>query len=576
MAGRVINAIVTRPWLRIGLAVGLLVAGLAPVGAPIVSESSRRLAQGGPEAVTVVAAQPFMYQTAAGADGSTRVERSDDGGATWHEVSALPVPVEQLVAAAGNEQVIYARTPDSIWLSEDAGATWSRTASLPSRPDVLAVAGEQSGTVYVGTESMGLFRSNNRGESWQNLDSPAFAAAGTAPLDVTALAINPEDQQIVYAATGFWLGTNPARYNPLGLFVSVDGGSHWFEMSRAALGSSPVEKIEPIAGNPLAAVTVDTTGEHRTQMGLSDKLLASLNDPDPGVRAAAARVIGLTGDAKAAPALLDHMRTDTNIVAGAQMADALGRLGDRAVIPALMDTLSSGDEALQSRAAHALGLLGATQAVPLLAETLDTGAPMAQRSAAEALAVLGTPDAIAALETPLSSAAMTSARNAAMIGLEAAGNKSVGTLTQALQSANPTLRANAAEMLGWIKAPSATPELSQALSDSSVAVRQQAAWALGEIDTPDSRQAVAQALQSETNSEVRGTLEAAVARDATSGAGNSAAATGWFAGVLAVLATVPVTKWAFMTLATALAVFVLLAGSWHVHGGDHGAGARSA
>jgi HEAT repeat protein len=576
MAGRMINAIVKRPWLRIGLAVGLLIAGLAPVGAPIVSESSRRLAQAGPEAVAVVAAQPFMYQTAAGADGSTRVQRSDDGGATWQEVSALPSSVEQLMAVAGNEQVIYARTPDSIWLSEDAGATWSRTASLPSRPDVLAVAGGQSGTVYVGTESMGLFRSNNRGESWQNLDSPAFAAAGTVPLAVTALAINPEDQQVVYAATGFWMGTNPARFNPLGLFVSVDGGSHWFEMSRAALGSPPVEKIEPVPGNPLAVVAVDTTGEHRTQMGLSDKLLAALDDPDAGVRAAAARAIGLTGNAKAVPALLAHLQSDTNIVAGAQMADALGRLGDRTVIPALMETLRSGDEALQSRAAHALGLLGATEAVPLLAETLNAGQPMAQRSAAEALAVLGTPQAIAALESPLSNAAITSARNAAMIGLEAAGSESVPALTQALQSGNPTLRANAAEMLGWIKAAQATPELSQALSDSSVAVREQAAWALGEIDTPAARQAVAQALRSETNAEVRSTLAATAAREATAAQGNSAAATGWFAGVLAVLATIPVSKWAFMTLATAMAVFLLLAGSRQAHGGNHGTGARSA
>jgi HEAT repeat protein len=561
MAHKLINTILTRTWLRISLAVGLMVVGLAPIGVPIVSDSSWRLARTGPEIAAVQPAQPFMYRTADSADGSTRVQRSDDGAATWHDVAAIPAPVQEIVAVAGNEEAIYARTPTSVWVSDDAGATWSQTASLPSRPAAMAVTAASAGTLYVGTESGGLLRSNNSGASWQTFANAAFPAAGAAPLGVTALAINPEDEGIVYAAVGFWLGTTHVRFNPLGLFASVDGGSHWSQMSVAALGSPPVEKIEPVAGQPLAVVAIDSAGEHRIESNLSEALAASLDDTDPGTRAAAARTIGLLGDKAALPVLLDHLQREGDVLAGEQIGWAIGRLGDRSAVQPLFEALSSGNEALQSRAAYALGILGAEEAVPLLAETLETGGAMAQRRAAEALAAVGTPEAIAALQTPLSSSEMTSARNAAMVGLEVAGERAVSGLTQALGDRDPVLRTNAAEMLGWLKAGQATPELSRALSDADAAVRVQAAWALGEIGTPEARQALANALRSETNAVVRQTSEAALARGDSLSRPGSFLGPGWATGLLGILATIPVGKWAFMTLATGVALLLLLAGS---------------
>jgi HEAT repeat protein len=561
MAKKPINAILSRSWLRIGLAVALLVVGLAPIGVPIVSDNRWWASQPGPETANLEATQPFMYRAEESSDGTSRVERSSDEGVTWQYVAAIPFPVSELVAVAGNEQVVYARGQGALWVSEDAGATWSQTASLPSRPVSLAVTGEQAGTVYVGTESMGLLRSRNHGQSWQSLDSPTFWAGEAVPLGITALSINPEDEQIVYAAAGFWLGTSQARFNPLGLFASVDGGTHWFQVARAALGSAPVKQIEPVPGKPLTVVAVDATGSHRFSMGLSETLLESLDAPDAGTRAATARAIGLVGDRAAIRVLLEALRRDTDILAGEQIAGALGRLGDRSVIPPLLETLGTGDEATQARSAYALGLLGAQEAVPLLARTLETGMPMAQRRAAEALAAVGTPEAIAVLKTPLANAQMTSARNAAMIGLEVAGDRAVGSLAQSLGDRNPILRTNAAEMLGWLKANQATPELSRALADADSAVRVQAAWALGEIGTAEARQALAEALPAEANPEVRQASQAALARADAPGRGVSIVGPGWAAGLLGVLATIPLGKWAFMILATAVAVFLLMAGS---------------
>lgn len=560
MVHKLINPVLTRTWLRIGLAVALLVVGLAPIGVPIVSDSGWRVTQPGPEVATVETAQPFMYQTLNEAGGWTRVQRSEDGAATWQNVAAIPVPVSELVAVAGNEQVVYARTEKAIWVSEDAGATWSQAAPLPSRPISLAVTGDNTGNLFVGTESIGLLRSNNRGESWLSLDSSAFLAGGAAPLGVTALAINPEDQQIVYAAPGFWLGTTHVRFNPLGLFASVDGGAHWFAIASAALGAAPIEKIEPIPGKPLAAVAIDATGSSRFEMGLSGGLLASLDDPNPGVRAAAARTIGLVGDRAAVPVLLDHLRRDTDVLAGEQIGEAIGRLGDQSAVTALLETLGSEDEAMQSRSAYALGLLGSEEAIPLLTRTLETAKPMAQRRAAEALAAVGTPEAIDALRAPLANSEMTAARNAAMIGLEEAGDRAVDSLTQALNDQNAVLRMSAAEMLGWLQAERATPQLSRSLADPSAEVRVQAGWSLGEIGSSEARQALANALRSESDAGVRQVYESALALTEKPGAENGVAS-GWTAGLLGVIATIPVGRWAFMVLATAVAVFLLLSGS---------------
>jgi hypothetical protein len=260
----------------------------------------------------------------------------------------------------------------------------------------MVVAPGSPAVLFIGSESIGLVRSNDLGASWQPVDSAVLSGGAAAPLGVTALAVNPDDPQIVYAASGFWLGTSNARFNPLGVFASVDGGAHWFEMARAAVGSAPVEEIEPVVGQPLAVRVTDSTGTRRVEMKLTEALEAGLNDPDPAVRAATARAAGLIGDKAAVPALLSHLR-DPDLYAGEQIAVALGRLGDRTAIPTLLQALQTGDEAVQARSAHALGLLNAQEATPALAKTLLTGGPLAQRQAAQALATLGTPEAIRAM-----------------------------------------------------------------------------------------------------------------------------------------------------------------------------------
>jgi HEAT repeat protein len=317
-----------------------------------------------------------------------------------------------------------------------------------------------------------------------------------APVAVTALAIDPEDEQIIYAAVNIWLGTNTAHLTPLGVAVSVDGGRQWLELSRARLGDTPLQRIEPVKGQPLTVVTANSAARHTVSLALSPELLALLQDRDPAVRASAARAIGLIGDSAALPGLLRAL-ADRDALAGQRIAEVIGRIGDRSVSGVLMNMLRSGPAAERTGAALALGLLRSSEAVPGLAALLGTGDPRAQRVAAEALAAIGTPSAIAALMAPLAGPQLTSAQHAAMGGLEMAGQSAVGPLVAALLDGNVVVRANAAEMIGFLQPiddpgqrADAVAGLSRLLSDPDPTVQAQAAWALGEMDDGQARLAL--------------------------------------------------------------------------------------
>ena len=87
------------------------------------------------------------------------------------------------------------------------GPTVSTIAIQPSQPDV----------VYVGTEHSAIYKSVDRGATWEQLSD----ANGLAQTKVRTLAIASSDPQIVYAAHSEQAGTSK----------STDGGAHWAPMN---------------------------------------------------------------------------------------------------------------------------------------------------------------------------------------------------------------------------------------------------------------------------------------------------------------------------------------------------------
>ncbi len=90
---------------------------------------------------------------------------SKDHGVSWRNVSrGLPDP--QVYAIAADDERVYVGGTTGIHASEDEGRTWRRTDFYREAP-VLAA---DSGTVYVATWSRGLFRSDDGGHSWREIN----------------------------------------------------------------------------------------------------------------------------------------------------------------------------------------------------------------------------------------------------------------------------------------------------------------------------------------------------------------------------------------------------------------------
>ena len=438
----------------------------------------------GTTASTTPVAQPETYRYAGQPDGTTEVQRSQDGSLTWSAVGMIPELVAQLAVNPANDTVVFARTGTSLWHSENSGVSWARIDALPGQPLALALAGssQPSGVIFAGTATKGLYSSLDGGATWQAAGGP-LSPVGTGSLAVSALAVNPGDQHVLYAASTLTMATPEGQHSLQSVYISVDDGRRWFEMTPAPRLYQTITQLIPLDGSLLAVLLVTPFGSPMAAgLEVNPALISGLDDADAGTRAATARALGLSHDRSLLPVLMNHLR-DPDLLTGDQVAQAIGRLGDPAAVPLLMPALSDSDEVIRARAATALGLLQVNAVVPQLGMMLQHDGPWGRRYAAEALAAIGTPEAIAALTGPLSDAEMTPVRYMAMHGLEIAGQAAITPLRLALMDNNPVVRRNAAEMLGWLRAADAVPDLVQSQSDQDATVRTQANWALGEMPT---------------------------------------------------------------------------------------------
>jgi photosystem II stability/assembly factor-like uncharacterized protein len=210
-------------------------------------------------AVAGVAGKPGLYFVGA-ADGG--IFRTDDGGTTWkalfqHQgvasIGALAVdPVNPGVIWAGTGEanvrndVSYG---DGIYKSTDGGLHWkhlgldhsfqiSRIVIDPHHPDTVLVAA--MGSPYEDSEDRGVYRTTDGGATWQKV---LYIDASTGIAD---LAINPENPQILFAATYRYRRT-PWSYSDGGpqdaIYKSIDGGTTWQRLSGHGLPEKPVTRI---------------------------------------------------------------------------------------------------------------------------------------------------------------------------------------------------------------------------------------------------------------------------------------------------------------------------------------------
>lgn len=143
------------------------------------------------------------------------VVKSVDGGNTWSYLNLDQSKVYVLSIDPNTHTTLYAAYISKIYKSTDAGMNWEAIdTGLPSYEYIpgamiraFAIDPSIPSSLYLGFGRGGIFKSNDGGEHWENLNSMG---------SVQTFAIDPVDPTTVYAGS-----------NNNGIIKSIDGGMTW-------------------------------------------------------------------------------------------------------------------------------------------------------------------------------------------------------------------------------------------------------------------------------------------------------------------------------------------------------------
>src|SRR4051794_5198641 len=195
-----------------------------------------------PPFVSALAASPAFDQDGIMFAGTMEdgVFRSGDRGGRWDiwNIGLLDLRIFCLAVSPGfaHDRTVFAGTESGIYWSKNSGHFWNDLPFFDAAAPVLSLAVSptfsQDGILFAGTEANGLFRSEDRGQSWQRLEGLELSGAVNA----------------IYLSASF-----PAQPHILlllddALLVSRDGGASWSDWETTADLSAGVSAVIPPQG----------------------------------------------------------------------------------------------------------------------------------------------------------------------------------------------------------------------------------------------------------------------------------------------------------------------------------------
>ena len=198
-----------------------------------------------------------------GTDGQGIYRLSDKGTTLVALGTALyGARVDQIVLAPQDVSSLYAVTSRGLFESRDAGQSWERVTTLPEQAVTLAIAPSNHEILYAGTASMGAYRSEDGGRTWQAVELPLpsgyeggrlsvglptfFGAGkqdGLLPVQYQPQSGRAESACIIYASHDggrSWQATAPVRNGGASDFISASEGWIWAAEPHNTGSAAPV------------------------------------------------------------------------------------------------------------------------------------------------------------------------------------------------------------------------------------------------------------------------------------------------------------------------------------------------
>jgi photosystem II stability/assembly factor-like uncharacterized protein len=183
--------------------------------------------------------------------------QSHEGGRAWRPVSQRPdetmswraivfAPSAPATVYAGTSAFFSAGTFDDqmpaggVYVSHDSGATWRQandTLARDANVTALAVDPHNPQVVYAATGNRGLLKSADGGQSWRAINQ-GLSRSPTA----LSIAVHPQEVNLLFTGLGHG-----------GLYRSADGGATW---QPSAAGMNPEASVSDIVFDPIDSQTM--------------------------------------------------------------------------------------------------------------------------------------------------------------------------------------------------------------------------------------------------------------------------------------------------------------------------------
>jgi len=215
-------------------------------------------------AITTLAVDPASPQTVYAGDTGMmtegRVLKSTDGGATW-TTAASGISSEHVKALAIDPDrpvTVYAVVEDSLYVSGDAGASWTKTTGKmevnSSEADVMTVM-VTSDAVYAGTTA-GVWKSGDGGATWSQGTGLSTLGALRYFFGIAALAVDPGNSSVLFAGDSGLMTSG-------GVYSSTDSGASWTQAGGTLTGDISALAADP--SDPRMVYAATAVGLYRLE-----------------------------------------------------------------------------------------------------------------------------------------------------------------------------------------------------------------------------------------------------------------------------------------------------------------------